>query len=577
MNIAKYLVEQAAERPEQRAVVVSERRHAEAPPRYRQWSFARLNEDSDRLARGFTAMGLGHGARVVTFVPPGVDFFSVTFALFKIGAAPVMIDPAMGRRRLLSCLRGAEPEALVAPPRLHWARLLYPRYFETVKHFVTLGRRRTRGGLTLDEIRRVGGVEPAGPMSRDAPDGHPVEWFPLTETRPDETAAILYTSGATGPPKGVVYEHGMFDAQIRWLRDAFGLRPGETELACFPLFALFTAGLGMTCVLPDMDFTRPAEVHPERVVEAARDHQCVSAFGSPALWDRVSRYCLERGVRLETLRRVLMAGAPARGEVVERTRRIIAPDGDCHTPYGATEALPVATISGYEIVTRSMAETARGAGVCVGRPVEGVEVRIVKITEKAIEHWDEHWRAAPGKIGEICVSGDVVTKEYFNRPDRTILAKIRDGDKVWHRMGDLGRFDDEGRLWMMGRKSQRVVSGETIYFTTRCESVFNRLPSVARSALVGVGPEGRRRPVMVIELKPDWRPPSGRIRRRYLRELRELALSNEHTRDIEDFLFHPGLPVDRRHNVKIDREALAKWAARTLGLREHGLEPSAAK
>jgi acyl-CoA synthetase (AMP-forming)/AMP-acid ligase II len=417
--------------------------------------------------------------------------------------------------------------------------------------------------------------------------------FPLEPVAADDPAAIIFTTGSTGVPKGVLYEHGMFEAQVRLLRELFGVEPGEVEMPAFPLFALFNVALGCTSAIPPIDPTRPAACDPAAVVRFIQDQGVTSTFGSPAIWRNVTAYCLERGVTLPTLRRVLMAGAPVPAELHERFRRILARGADTYTPYGATEALPVASISGAEVLAanaerqREMGEDAPLAGTCVGRPAPGVTLRIIPISDGPIEHWDEGLPLPAGEVGEIVVKGPAVTKSYVGRPAPTALAKIRDGDAIWHRMGDLGYLDREGRLWFYGRKSQRVITADArgakrTLFTEPVELLFNRHPAVARSALVGVpgrgsgvalrasfanggrGPGAALQPVIVIEPKEKDLLRDRVGRERLLGELRELAAGTAMTAGITTFLLHPAFPVDIRHNAKIFREQLAAWAARAL-------------
>jgi acyl-CoA synthetase (AMP-forming)/AMP-acid ligase II len=243
------------------------------------------------------------------------------------------------------------------------------------------------------------------------------------------------------------------------------------------------------------------------------------------------------------------------------------------TPYGATEALPVANIGSVEILTETRKLTEQGKGVCVGRPVSGMEVCVVPISDEPIPEWSDAMKLPPGEVGEFVVRGPVVTKRYYNRPEATALAKIRDprtGD-VLHRMGDVGYLDDHGRLWFCGRKSHRVVTPHGTLYTDMVEPIFNTVPGVARTALVGVTRDGVTYPVLCVELAPE--PRGARtfgenwVKREYFfdRDLGFLATRFKHTERIDTFLFHPGFPVDVRHNSKIFREKLAVWADRKLG------------
>jgi len=241
---------------------------------------------------------------------------------------------------------------------------------------------------------------------------------------------------------------------------------------------------------------------------------------------------------------------------------MLAPGVCVHTPYGATEALPVSSIDSDRILDETAKATAAGKGVCVGRPVGQVDVAIIPISDGPVERWTDTLCLPPGSIGEIVVSGPVVTKSYCNRPDATRLAKIPDPrGGFWHRMGDIGYLDKEGRLWMCGRKTQRVRTAAGELYTVPCEGIFNAHPAVFRSALVGVGTDRKKQePVLCVELKKDAPADREGIRD----ELLCLGARHPSTRALRTVLFHPNFPVDIRHNAKIAREQLAKWAARRM-------------
>jgi acyl-coenzyme A synthetase/AMP-(fatty) acid ligase len=315
----------------------------------------------------------------------------------------------------------------------------------------------------------------------------------------------------------------------------------------------------MTAVVPDMDPTRPARVDPARLFEAIDDFGPTNLFGSPALLRRVGPAGVAAGRTIPTLKRAVTAGAPAPARVLAEFARLLAPPAEIFTPYGATEALPVASIGSNEILGETRHRTDEGAGVCVGRPVDGVEVRIIRIRDEPIPRWSDDLEVADGTIGEIVVAGPVVTREYFRRPEATALAKIScpDRETFFHRMGDLGYRDDRGRIWFCGRKSHRVVLPDTTLFTVCCEGVFNIHPDVARTALVGARRSGRTIPVLCVE---PARPLTAAEQERVRRELLERGSARAQTRSISTILFHPSFPVDIRHNAKIFRERLAVWA-----------------
>lgn len=557
-NIAAHLPRMARLQPDTLAIAVP------IGNGYRRYTFAELDRESDRYARGLETYGIGRGTRTVVMVPPGFEFFTLTFALFKAAAVPVLVDPGMGVRNLRTCLEEAEPEAFIGIPKAHLARRLLGWAASASKKIVVTPSdswltRLTTGAEALSSV-----VDRAMPAGSDSA-------FPVVDADDDEVAAILFTSGSTGVPKGAVYTHGNFAAQVEKIRDTYSIEPGEIDLPTFPLFGLFDPALGMSAVIPEMDFTRPAKADPRKLEAAITEFGITNMFGSPALINRFGRYGVEHEVKLPTLRRVLSAGAPVAPQVLERFQQLLSDDVQVFTPYGATEALPVSSIGSREVLTETGAKTARGEGVCVGRPVAGVEVKIIEITDEPIEPWSEKLVVEPGTIGEIVVRGENVTRSYYRRDHSTALAKISCDDseeEFYHRMGDLGYFDDDGRLWFCGRKSHRVRLANETLFTIPCEGIFNAHPRVFRSALVGVPEsashsEADLEAVICVELEESERTRGDE--KSLIAELRALALEHESTRRIEAYLIHPSFPVDIRHNAKIFREKLAVWAAAKLG------------
>ncbi len=547
-NIAAHLPEMARRQPHRPAIFCPAGQGRQRPPAYVRWTFRELEHESNRIALGLEAIGIRRGVRTVLMVRPSLEFFALTFALFKVGAVPVLIDPGMGVKNLKACLAEARPQAFIGIPQAHLARLLLGWGKDSLQIFVTVGRRLFWKGTTL---RRL-----CAACTGDAD-------YVMAQTDSAETAAILFTSGSTGVPKGAVYSHGNFAAQVETLQQIYAIRPGEIDLPTFPLFALFAPALGMTSVIPEMDFTRPARVDPVKIIETVERFGVTNMFGSPALINRVGLYGAAHGVRLPSLKRVISAGAPVPAVVLDRFAGMLADGAQIFTPYGATEALPVCSIGSREILAETRTLTDQGKGVCVGRPVENIRLEVVGISDAPIEHWSEALPVAPGEIGEIVVKGPQVTAAYYNRAASTRLAKIADSENggFYHRMGDLGYRDAEGRIWFCGRKAHRVTTPETTLFTIPCEAIFNTHAQVFRSALVGIGEPGRQRPVLCVELEPG----AGRADRAAIRaDLLKIGQRFPITRPIRDVLFHPAFPVDIRHNAKIFREKLALWAEREL-------------
>jgi acyl-CoA synthetase (AMP-forming)/AMP-acid ligase II len=525
-NISDLMTGLAAALPDRPAVIAGGRT----------LSFKELEAEISLLASGLAAAGIKPGTRVALMVPPSVDFAALTFALFRAGAVVVLIDPGIGIPAMKTCLSEARPEAFIGVTKAQAARVLLRWAKDSVKTLITVGPRLFWGGLTLEGVRKLAGAER----------------LPAT----GETAAILFTSGSTGVPKGAVYTHAMFASQARMLKDYFQIEPGFYSVPTFPLFALFDLALGLTIVLPEMDFTRPAAADPAMLSGLISKYGAVQLFGSPALLDTLGRYGERSGARLDSLKRVISCGAPVSDAVIARIKKMIPAGTQVYTPYGATEALPVACISGDD-----RAALPRGRGVCVGRPWPGIEAGVIKISDEPIAAWSDSLLLPNGEIGELVVKGPTVSPEYFGRAASTKLAKIcgKQGE-IYHRMGDCGWKDAEGRLWFCGRKSHRVTGAEGTLFTIPCEAVFNAHPKVRRTALAGAGPAGRQVPVLFVELKKGERGCAA-----LTEELLLLGAAHEQTRPIKTVFYHPAFPVDIRHNAKISREKLAELAARRLG------------
>jgi len=543
-NIASALIDQAERQGENIAIHYPLGKRG-GRVQYASVSYSALNQLSDDYAHGLIEYGIGRGIRTALMLTPGLDFFAMFFALFKAGAVPVLIDPGIGIKPLKTCLAEARPEAFIGVTRAQVARKLLG-WVPDAK-LVTSGPKLGWGGLSTKQLRKLG-QNACGAI--------------LADTQPDEMAALLFTSGSTGIPKGVVYRHRHFIAQVEMLQSAFDIRAGEVDLPTFPPFALFDPAMGMTTVVPLMDPTRPASANPELLVQTINRFEVTNIFGSPALLNVLGRYTESKNIQLPSVRRVISAGAAMPVTTVRRLQKTLPADAEVYTPYGATECLPVASISGTELNAEVEQRTATGEGTCVGRPVDPNRVKIIPVTDSILESFEDTVELPVGITGEIVVNGPTSTDSYWHRKEQTQLAKITDAEgKLWHRMGDAGYYDTDGCLWYCGRKSQRVVNEDETMFADQIEAIFNVHPEVARTALVGIGTAGRQTPVLCVE--PLGKP--GRHRRERIRiDLLQLGRNNAATKSIQQILFHKSFPVDIRHNAKIGREKLAVWAIEKL-------------
>lgn len=513
MNIALRIQEQAKLFPEKKSVVFGDEFY----------TFREFEERSNQMAHCFESIGITKGTRTLLFVKPCLDFSVITFSLFKIGAIPILIDPGMGIKNLLRSVSQVKPEAMIAIDLIHWIRRIKRAPFSTLRIKVSLS-----------------------PLFREL-QKFPREYH-VKEMRDDEHSAILFTSGGTGIPKGVQYTHGILNAQTDILQSLFQLDHRDTDLPGFPLFALFTLAMGMTSVIPDMDPTRPSQCDPAKLVSNILKHQVTFCAGSPAIWERVGRYCLRHNIQLGSVKHIVMFGAPVETEIHEMFRKVLT-KGDTFTPYGATECLPVSLMKGSDVLTKTAELSRAGAGTCIGRPVPGAEIKIIKTTDIPEVTLSE---LPTGEIGEIVVAGPMVTPSYFEMPEETRKAKIFSQGKLWHRMGDNGYLDAEGNLWFLGRKSHRVIVKNMVLQSLQVEAIFNQHPAIKRSALI----QFHEAPGLVIERHDG----NMKMTAGFLRELMKLGQTTHETKLIQNFWLSAAFPVDVRHNIKIDRLALAARA-----------------
>lgn len=531
-NVAHFLAEQAAHQPDAAAVRAPLGRASDGSIRYAERSFAELEAEASAAAYYFTRQGIQRGTRVLLMVKPGLDLIRSVFALFKIGAVPVVIDPGMGLKRFLRCVRHSRPEAIVGIPAAILISRLFRPSFKGVAIKVGVNRRFSR---KLEGLREAGA-------------------YPVVDSTCEELAAILFTSGSTGPAKGVLYEHGMFMAQVEAIRAQYGITPGEVDLPMLPVFALFNSALGMCTVVPEMNPSRPATVDPEKIVRAIQQNHVTNSFGSPALWTKIARYCEQAQIQLPSIKRILMAGAPVPPALME-TMQTLLPNGEIHSPYGATEALPVSSISAREVLQETAGQTRQGEGTCVGHALPGVALRVIEPSDAPIGSIEQTVELLPGEVGELIVQGPSVTRGYDRLPEADAKSKIADAGAHWHRMGDLGKRDEQGRIWFCGRLAERVLTAEGPLYTDCCEAIFNQHPKVYRSALINLG---RGRPAMVIEPEAGDFPKTKSAKTEFVTELSQLAQTNATTQQIACFFFEKSFPVDVRHNAKIHRLSLAK-------------------
>lgn len=527
-NIGQLITEQALNQPKKTSIKRAKRTWS-GGHKYPSYNFETLEKRINQFANKLVELGVKPQDKVLFFVKPELDFSAITYALFRLGAIIIFIDPGMKREYFFNAIKEVKPNVLIGMPRVHYMRHFFRDVFQSVNLFITTSK---LSGLYAKSLYRR--------LKKQS------KSYEIYRPRPCELAAILYTSGGTGAPKGVEYTHEIFIHQTQMLKNEFDLNPMDIDIPCFPLFSFFTLAMGMTSVIPDMDASRPIKVRPERLYKNIIDTKATFLAGSPAIWKILADYCLENELTMDSVKYLVMFGAPVRIDLHKKLKKIL-PNGTSYTPYGATECLPVSNISGQELIKSHEDQILNGAGTCIGKPLAGVKVKIIQRTEGAIKNLSLAKELGPGEIGEIIISSPHVTQKYHLNKIATKEAKIYEAQQVWHRMGDVGYLDEVGKLWFCGRSNHVVsVKGESFY-PNQIETIFNTHSQVARSALIKVHKSNQA--AVVIERKDKRK----KIDAMFLMDLKNLAQSHEKTKKIHKFYGHSHFPLDIRHNIKIDR------------------------
>ncbi len=507
-------------------------------PRTKNWdvfTYQQFADSTNRFILGLQACSLTPNMTAAVMTPPSIEFFPFACALLKLGIIPIILDPAVGLKKVGEILKESQPDIFIGNTLTHTLRKIFGWGRGTIKHNLTINSVKGRKSKVNNPITNY-----QLPISNLQ--------SPSTVHRPLSTvSAIIYTSGSTGLPKGAIYTQANLAAQLTMLQQTFHITPDEIDLPAFPLYALIDVLLGVTSVIPDVTFPIPAKTDPEKVIQAIQRFGVTNMFASPVVLELLSSF---GRANLPSLKRIITAGAPATIPLQEKFRKLLDDKTDLFGIYGATETLPIAKVESREIFSLKE-KTEHGAGICLGKPIDGVTVRIIEISETAISEWRDDLEVEKNIVGEITVQSAATTRAYVGQIGN-LTYKIKIDDDIIHRMGDVGYFDEEGRLWYCGRKSHRVITKDEILFTEQIENIFNAHPQVNRTALVGVN----SKPVLWVELEKNAKENKDKIRQ----ELIEMAKPHPQASKIKVFLFMKKFPTDARHNSKIIREELTVMA-----------------
>lgn len=529
-NLAYLLEEQAALRPHTAALMDGS---AGTP---RRMTFAQLNTGAAQAASLLKAQGLAKGDRVLVFHPMAAELYVALGALFRLGLAAVFVDPSAGIDHINRCCRLAQPAALLATPKAHLLR------------------------LKSVELRRI-------PVKFATGIGAPgaVRWSRRGNMRPDNTieacaedtpALATFTSGSTGLAKMAVRSHGLLRQQHCALEETQRLGEDDIVLSTLPVFVLSHVASGVCTLIPNVDVRHPGRVEASPLVRQIVDEQVTCIEGSPALFERIERYCKGADVKLPSVEKVYAGGAPIFPDLMQRLQRIM-PNATVTAVYGSTEAEPIAHISLDEIGADDMQAMVGGAGLLAGEVVSSAQLCIVPDAGGAPigpfepQAFDDHCLPAE-QPGEIVVSGPHVLRGYW-QGQGDAETKFRVGETVWHLTGDAGYLDATGRLWLLGRCVAKIEDARGVLYPFAVECAARQHPEIKHAALVAH--KGRR--LLALELH-NGEVHAGSANddgRQDIAHALRMKLAWAHVDEVR-ILRH--LPVDKRHNAKVDYTALRR-------------------
>lgn len=520
-NIAEILLEQVVHRPDQEAIVDVHR------GRERVLTFAELADRSARGAAFLRHCGLKAGDTVLVFQPMSAELYIALLAMFRLGVVAMFVDPSAGRGHIGNCLAMHSPQGLLGSAKAQLLRLLSFALRDIP--------------ITISFARFVPGARWWGKLQRMKP----VEG--IASCMDDTPALITFTSGSTGLPKGVVRSHGFLRTQHAVLAKTLGHRPGSRDLTTLPIFVLANLASGITSIIPDADLSRPGAINPLPVLEQIDRWQPATSAASPAFFTRLAEGAETAGRILDSFATIHTGGAPVFPDQLKHFERVFA-GADVVGVYGSTEAEPIAHITGYEMTAEDIRRMGEGGGLLTGRPIADIDVRVIRAS------WGRP--LAPlsgdtfaglclpaGAAGEIVVHGGHVLTGYLQgRGDDETKFRVEGGN--WHRTGDCGLFDDEGRLWLLGRAGAVIDDERGILHPFSVECAARNLPQVAVAALLRIG----RRRVLFVQSRAGED-----VNCRALQRLLSWA-------ELDDIRPIRQIPLDKRHNAKVDYTRLAKLA-----------------
>ncbi|ETR72486.1 MAG: peptide synthase [Candidatus Magnetoglobus multicellularis str. Araruama] len=546
-NISGYIVELAQVSAYKQAIISLSGRDNNSKMAYTHLTFRQFNQRSSELARGLQQAGVIRGTKTALQMQPGIDWFSIVYALLKIGAVPILIQPSLGYARIAQCIKAVEPEVLISEPKYQVAPMIYSSSYQSIHLQISTHRRWFSKGICIRDLQK-----------------NDPTTIQIAEMRSHDPGIIIFsTSCESDKPKPTILSHGTLNAIVELMKSVMAITPDSTLFTTFPLFMILAPTLGIRNVIPVSHSLNACRMDPRLLVENIWDHGITHLLMSPTRLMMLAEFLREEGIFLPSIQRIGAWGEPYPAQELQRLHFYINEKTQIFPLYGMTEAPIVSTIGSHKIVAETQIKTERGFGICQGKVLDDLEMRIIEVNDRPIDNWSDDLLEKDGGIGELVIKGDAVSRQYSNSTKDDALYKIPDGKYMWHRTGDVGWLDSRSNFWFCGRKQDRIIiSEEETLYTIPCEAVFMQHERVYRCIIVGVGPVPFQTPVLIVELAPG---DSGKYISTLTHELTHLAQAYPHTGNIKNILFRKRFPVHSLYHNKINRKQLTIWAAKKLG------------
>jgi acyl-CoA synthetase (AMP-forming)/AMP-acid ligase II len=546
-NVSRHIVELAQVAPYQQAITCLSGRDTNGKMAYSHLTLRQLNQRSNDLARGLQQAGVIRGTRAALQLLPGIEWFSITYALLKIGAVPILLQPALGMRKMAQCVKAVEPEILITEPKYQAIQIFQANNYQSVHLQISTEKRCFSKGISITDLQR---------------NEHTT--FQPAEMRSSDTGMIVFsTSCESEIPKPTVFTHGMLNAMIERIKSVMSVSLDSTLITTFPFFMILAPAIGMRQILPESHSLKASKLNPRTLIETIWDYGVTHLLMSSTRLMMLTEFLKDEAIYLPSIQRIASWGEPYPAFELQRLHSFISEKTQIFPLYGMTEAPIISTLGSHKIVSETQIKTERGFGLCQGKEIDDLEMRVIEVNDRPIDNWSDDLLADKGGIGELVINGEAVSRQYYNDSKNDALHKIPDGKSIWHRTGDIGWLDTKGNFWFCGRKQDRVtISEDETLYTIPCEAVFMQHERVYRCIIVGVGPIPYQTPVLIIELAPG---DSGKYISTLTHELLDLAQSYPHTGNIKNILFRKSFPVHSLYHQKINRKQLTIWAAKKLG------------